>query len=291
MANDLSDQDFVLHQVILPLGISFITFQKIAFLIDVAGGRIKAFTLRDYLLFVMFFPQLIAGPIVHYGETMPQFHRATCRFDETLYAVGITLFCFGLFKKVVLADGMAAHVTPVFAYAASGARGDAAAVLAGGGRLHPADLLRLLGLFRHGLRRGAVLRGAAADQLRLAAQGHEHRRLLAALAHHADPLPDRLRLQPDDAGADPARGRRGACRCCAPATRTRSPSCTCSPSRRITTMLISGLWHGAGYTFILWGLLHGVYLVVNHLWRQYGPRPADGRGAGPRLRGSSRASR
>ena len=72
------------HQVILPLGISFITFQKIAFLIDVARWpRSKAFTLRDYLLFVLFFPQLIAGPIVHYRETMPQFERATCRFDKT----------------------------------------------------------------------------------------------------------------------------------------------------------------------------------------------------------------
>ena len=84
VANDLSGQDFVFHQVILPLGISFITFQKIAFLIDVAGGRIKSFTLRDYLLFVMFFPQLIAGPIIHYGETIPQFERASCRFDKTL---------------------------------------------------------------------------------------------------------------------------------------------------------------------------------------------------------------
>ena len=57
-------------------------------------------------------------------------------------------------------------------------------------------------------------------------------------------------------------------------------------------MLISGLWHGAGYTFILWGLLHGLYLVVNHLWRQYGPRPApaDPRGSRGRPR-SSRASR
>ena len=55
----------------------------------------------------------------------------------------------------------------------------------------------------------------------------------------------------------------------------------------VATMLLSGVWHGAGYTFILWGLLHGVYLVVNHLWRQYGPRPAEGRGR----RRSSRASR
>ena len=63
--DDLTGSDFVFAQVILPLGISFITFQKIAFLIDVAGGRVKDFTLRDFLLFVMFVPQLIAGPIIH----------------------------------------------------------------------------------------------------------------------------------------------------------------------------------------------------------------------------------
>ena len=120
VANDVSGSNFVLEQIILPLGISFITFQKIAFLVDIAGQRIKAFTLRDFLLFVMFFPQLIAGPIVHFREMIPQFHRATCRFDATLYATGLTLFCFGLFKKVVLADGMAAYVSPVFDLAAAG---------------------------------------------------------------------------------------------------------------------------------------------------------------------------
>ena len=62
-----------LTQIILPLGISFITFQKIAFLIDVHARRIESFTLRDYCLFVLFFPQLIAGPIVHFREMMPQF--------------------------------------------------------------------------------------------------------------------------------------------------------------------------------------------------------------------------
>ena len=168
VANDLSGEDFVFANIILPLGISFITFQKIAFLIDVAGGRIKSFTLRDYLLFVMFFPQLIAGPIIHYGETIPQFERASCRFDATLYAVGITLFCFGLFKKVVLADGMAAARDPGLRLRRHRRRGDAYPVLAGGGRLHAADLLRLLRLFRHGLRRGAALRHPPAAELRLA---------------------------------------------------------------------------------------------------------------------------
>ena len=88
--------------------------------------------------------------------------------------------------------------------------GDAHPGLARRGRLHPADLLRLLRLQRHGLRRGAVLRRAAAGQLRLAAPGPQHHRLLAALARDADPLPDGLCLQPAGAGADPAAGGAGA---------------------------------------------------------------------------------
>src|SRR5262249_28516087 len=104
----------------LPLGISFITFQKIAFLIDVHAGRVESFTLQDYCLFVLFLPQLIAGPIVHYPEMMPQFHRASCRFDQDNGAVGLTLLAFGLFKKVFIADSIAPLVTPIYEQAASG---------------------------------------------------------------------------------------------------------------------------------------------------------------------------
>ena len=105
--NDVFSANLILLHVILPLGISFITFQKIAFLIDVQAGRVKAFTFREYCTFVLFFPQLIAGPIVHYREMMPQFAAATCRFDKENFAVGLTLLFFGLFKKGVLADNIA----------------------------------------------------------------------------------------------------------------------------------------------------------------------------------------
>jgi len=94
--------------------------QKIAFLIDVHGRRIPSFTLRDYCLFVLFFPQLIAGPIVHYREMMPQFQTAQCRWDKLDIAVGLSLFVFGLFKKVVLADGISEYVSPVYETATSG---------------------------------------------------------------------------------------------------------------------------------------------------------------------------
>lgn len=118
--NDVFGAHLLLTRVILPLGISFITFQKIAFLVDVQAGRISRFTLRDYILFVMFFPQLVAGPIVHYREMMPQFHAAPCRFDPKDTAVGLSLFSFGLFKKVVFADSIALYVTPIYAAAGTG---------------------------------------------------------------------------------------------------------------------------------------------------------------------------
>src|SRR4030095_3627202 len=104
VANDVSGANFVLEQVILPLGISFITFQKIAFQVDVYAGRVKSFSLRDYCLFVLFFPQLIAGPIVHYREMMPQFHQVSGRLEGSNGAVGLTLFAMGLFTNVVIAS-------------------------------------------------------------------------------------------------------------------------------------------------------------------------------------------
>src|SRR5271163_3983393 len=118
--NDAFGTQMVLARIILPLGISFITFQKIAFLIDVQAGRVESFTLQDYCLFVLFFPQLIAGPIVHYREMMPQFHRVSCRFDKEDASVGLTLLAFGLFKKVFLADKIALIVTPIYDQATSG---------------------------------------------------------------------------------------------------------------------------------------------------------------------------
>lgn len=271
--DDATGADFVWKNVILPLGISFITFQKIAFLIDVAGGRIRSFTLRDYLLFVMFFPQLIAGPIIHYTETIPQWERVTCRFDKTLFAVGITLFCFGLFKKVVLADGMAADVSPIFAYAAAGG---------------PATLLQswlaavgftlqiyfdfsgysdmacgaaLLFGIRLPINFDSPLKATSIVDFWL----RWHITLTRFLTAYV--------YNPMALALTRARAARRL-----PMLRARDSHplaflhVLVFPT--ITTMVLSGIWHGAGYTFILWGLLHGIYLVLNHLWRQYGPRPA-----------------
>jgi alginate O-acetyltransferase complex protein AlgI len=93
------------REVILPLGISFFTFTQIGYLLDSYGGRVKERGLLSYMLFVTFFPHLIAGPILHNREMMPQFANSdTFRFRIENIAVGISIFSIGIAKKVLLAD-------------------------------------------------------------------------------------------------------------------------------------------------------------------------------------------
>ena len=100
---------WVVPSIILPIGISFITFQKIAFLVDAHRGLVRNFTLLNYAFFVTFFPQLIAGPITHHSEIMPQIGPAQRRDLTADLAVGISIFVVGLFKKVVIADSLAIY--------------------------------------------------------------------------------------------------------------------------------------------------------------------------------------
>jgi D-alanyl-lipoteichoic acid acyltransferase DltB (MBOAT superfamily) len=272
--NDVAGTHYVFENVILPLGISFITFQKIAFLVDVASGRVKEFTLRDYCLFVLFFPQLIAGPIVHYREVMPQFHAASCRFDPSTASVGLTLFFAGLFKKAVLADGISPLVTVIYRDAAAG---------------HPITMIyawmaavgftlqiyfdfsgysdmaigaaRLFGItlpanFNSPLRASSIVDFWLRWHMTLT-------RFLTAYIYN--PLSlwlTRRRM---------AKGLKGL------GGKNASPGAfiTVLMLPTLLTMCVSGLWHGAGYTFIFWGFLHGMFLTCNHLWivltRRYWP--------------------
>lgn len=119
--NQVTGADFMLPAIVLPLAISFFTFQQIAYLVDAWRGIRPETRLSHYLLFVTFFPQLIAGPIVHHREMLPQFMVAGAlqpRWHDL--AVGLTIFTIGLFKKAVLADGIAPYVAPVFDAAARG---------------------------------------------------------------------------------------------------------------------------------------------------------------------------
>jgi D-alanyl-lipoteichoic acid acyltransferase DltB (MBOAT superfamily) len=266
--NDVAGANLVLTQVILPLGISFITFQKIAFLVDVHGRRIDSFSMREYALFVLFFPQLIAGPIVHFRELVPQFQKLSGRIDREDVAVGLTLFVFGLFKKVVLADGIAAHVTPLYESAAAGAQVSLlpAWIAALGFTLQiyfdfsgysdmALGLARLFGVrlpanFDSPLKATNIIDFWLRWHMTLT-------RFLAAYVYNPLVLSLTRRRH--------ARGR--------PTLVGRSPGFSVfflllvMPT--LLTMFLSGLWHGAGYLFILWGLLHGVYLCINHAWRLY----------------------
>jgi alginate O-acetyltransferase complex protein AlgI len=280
--NDVFGANLILLHVILPLGISFITFQKIAFLIDVQAGRVKAFTFREYCTFVLFFPQLIAGPIVHYREMMPQFAAATCRFDKENFAVGLTLLCFGLFKKAVLADNIAPLVTPIYQHSA--AAGHTPLLLAwlaavgftlqiyfdfSGYTDMALGLGRFFGIklppnFNSPLKASSIIDFWLRWHMTLT-------RFLTAYIYNPLVLwltrRRAVKGRPGFGGRNPTAGA--------------FVSLLMVPL--LTTMFISGLWHGAGYGFIIWGLIHGVYLVINHGWRVYAAHRWRDRAAYARL--------
>jgi alginate O-acetyltransferase complex protein AlgI len=269
--NDLFGTGFVLTQLILPLGISFITFQKIAFLVDVHSGRVSHCTFREYALFVLFFPQLIAGPIVHYREMMPQFRAASCRFNDEDVSVGLSLFCFGLAKKLILADPLSGLVGPLYDHAAAGVPQSMieAWIAALGFTLQiyfdfsgycdmALGLARFFNIklplnFNSPLKARSIIDFWARWHVTLT-------RFLTAYLY----MPMTLALtRRRIASGQPALGLRdmgvGA-----------FISLLAVPT--VLTMLVSGAWHGAGYTFLLWGLVHGVLLCINHAWRMIRPR-------------------
>ncbi len=136
--------------IFLPLGISFFTFQQIAFLVDAHRGLTREYSFVHYCLFVSFFPQLIAGPIVHHGEVLPQFEeRRRLSIGSPQFAAGLTLLAVGLAKKAIVADSFAPAADALFEAAAQGAP-TLAQSLDRPPRLFAPDLLRLLGLLRHG---------------------------------------------------------------------------------------------------------------------------------------------
>lgn len=234
-----------LGQIILPLGISFFTFQQIAYVVDAYHGKTKEHDFVDYSLFVTFFPQLIAGPIVHHQQVLPQFKaEGVFRFQAGNVAVGVTYFVMGLFKKVVLADGVARFASPVFAAAAEGPVGFWSSwqgVLAYSLQIYfdfsgYSDMAVGLGrMFNIMLPQNFNSPYQAVSMIDFWRRWHM---TLSAF------LRDYLYI--------PLGGNR------------------LGELRRyvnvFVTMLLGGIWHGAGWQFILWGAIHGVGIVINHLW-------------------------
>ena len=206
--------DWTMAHIVLPLAISFFTFQQIAYLCDAYDGVAVEHDFGNYCLFITFFPHLIAGPITHHKEMLPQFsdpENFRPRWD--FIAIGATLFLIGLFKKVEIADRFSTVAAP----GVHGGRGQRSARpdrrMGRCARVHLAALLRFLRVHRHGDRaRDDVLHTPAAE-LQQSVQGAQHHRFLVALAHDADALPDGIHLQPDRRRDDAARVPRKGFRC------------------------------------------------------------------------------
>jgi D-alanyl-lipoteichoic acid acyltransferase DltB (MBOAT superfamily) len=252
-ANAVFGSDVALLYVVLPLGISFFTFQQVAYLVDVARSGVADRSFISYALFVTFFPQLIAGPIVHHGEMMPQFraHGAALRLDD--FAAGITMFAIGLFKKAVLADGVAPYATAAFAAAEAGETLDA--ISAWGGAL--AYTVQLY--FDFSGYCDMAVGAARLFGIRLPANFDSPYKATSIQDFWRRWHMTLSRFLRDYVYIPLGGNRRGAAR---------------RHVNVVLTMLIGGLWHGASWTFVVWGGLHGLMLALQGLWQAHGPRRA-----------------
>jgi alginate O-acetyltransferase complex protein AlgI len=255
IVDDVSGAQWPFLHIVLPLGISFFTFQKIAYLVDIHRGAAQPGRLLEFALFVFFFPQLISGPIVHHSEIMPQLRLLPKRYPEPRHyfddlAVGFTLMLIGLVKKVVIADQLAPGSSPVFELAAGGRTiGFALAIQAAlsfAGQLYfdfsgYSDMA--IGLARmFGIRMPANFNSPYQAQSIVEFWRRWHMTLSRFLRDYV---------------YIPLGGNRGG---------------TWRRYRNLmTVMLIGGLWHGAGWTFVIWGGLHGIYLLIAHIWQSKAP--------------------
>ena len=241
--NLVFDTKYSMLNLALPLAISFFTFQQIAFLVDSFKGHVKKQSFVNYLVFVTFFPQLIAGPIVHHKEMMPQFTNNENRsVNFTNIYLGIFLFSIGLFKKIILADTFAVWATNGF------------------------DVMTNLHLIE-----AWVTSLAYTFQLYFDFSGYADMALGAALLFNIK-LPYNFnspyksfnirdfwkkwhitlsRFLRDYIYIPLGGNRRGNFQLY---------------SNLFITFLIGGLWHGAGWTFIFWGFLHAIAIVIHRVW-------------------------
>jgi alginate O-acetyltransferase complex protein AlgI len=235
--------------IVLPVGISFYTFTQIAFLVDAYRGQVARYALPHYALFVTYFPHLIAGPILHHRDMIPQFERAESkRADPHLMLCGLIIFGIGLFKKTGLADGIQPLVSLAFGQAApsfdqawigalaytfqlyfdfSGYSDMAIGISLMFGIFLPLNFnspYKSASIIEFWRRWHMTLSAFLRDYLYIPLGGNRHGRALRYL-------------------------------------------------NLMITMLLGGLWHGAAWTFVAWGALHGFYLCINHAWSHFVPMP------------------
>jgi alginate O-acetyltransferase complex protein AlgI len=259
--------------IVLPLGISFFTFTQIAYLIDLKQEMAEPQGLLSYVLFVTFFPHLIAGPIIHHSEMMPQFsgeagndRRHGLRADDL--AVGITWFTLGLGKKVLIADRFGPIADYLyFAPHAYGAGATWVGTLAYAFQLYfdfsgysdmALGLARMFSLtfpfnFNSPYKAASIIEFWQRFHMTLTRYLNLY--LYNPMAMHMS----RRRIQ---------RGQKASKR----AQRTLSGFSQLIGFPILATMFLAGIWHGAGMQFLLFGLAHGMYLTINHAWRTFVPR-------------------
>jgi D-alanyl-lipoteichoic acid acyltransferase DltB (MBOAT superfamily) len=247
--NNLTGSYLVLPGIVLPLAISFFTFQQIAYLVDSYRKETTEYSALNYMLFVTFFPQLIAGPIVHHKEMMPQFEqRINVSMRYKNIAVGLFIFMMGMFKKVVLADTFAQWVNTGF---------DSGQTL----QLIDAWITSLSYTFQLYF----DFSGYSDMAIGIALLFNIHLPLNFNSPYKASSIQDFWRRWHmtlsrflRDYVYIPLGGNRA--------------------GRYLTyqnlflTFLIGGLWHGASWMFVIWGALHGGALVLHRLWQAMGAK-------------------
>lgn len=248
--NVLADTDIHLEKIVLPLAISFFTFQQIAYLIDTYKGETREYNFLSYCLFVTFFPQLIAGPIVHHREMLPQFAKNSLyKLNYRHLVIGLSIFTLGFFKKAVLADGTSEYVSLSFSLAESGVPLTFFAAWT-------SSLCYAFQLYFDfsgysdmaiGLARmfGIVLPMNFNSPYKAKNITIFWRRWHMTLSRF---LRDYLYI--------PLGGnRKGKVR---------------QLINLMLTMVLGGLWHGAGWNFAIWGGLHGSFLIIHNIWQKLG---------------------
>jgi alginate O-acetyltransferase complex protein AlgI len=256
--------------VVLPIGISFFTFTQIAYLVDCYEGKVRERNFVHYALFVSYFPHLIAGPVLHHGQMMPQFRRReTYRLDTDNVLAGLFNIAMGLAKKVLLADEFSQYASPIFDAARDGQ--------------HLGFVAAWIGALAYTLQIYFDFSGYSDMAIGLSRVLNISLPLNFNAPYKAASIVDfwrRWHMSLSQFLRDYLYVRLGGNRH--------------GPVRRyanlLITMLLGGLWHGASWTFIAWGGLHGTYLLVNHAWRgaasalpRSAPLAALGRWAGAAL--------
>lgn len=247
--SNLLDVTSPIDPIILPLAISFVTFQKIAYLVDCERGLVENHHFIDYLFFVSFFPQLIAGPIVHHRPLISQINSIQNPLfkDHNAIIAGLSFLGIGLFKKIIIADSLATYASPVFNLAMNTV---------------PSSEASWQAMFAYTLQLYFDFSGYSDMAIGLALlfgfklpinflSPYKSLSIIDFWRHWHITLSTFLR----DYLYIPLGGNRNG---------------KWLRMRNVwITMVLAGVWHGAGWTFLWWGILHGTLLLLNQIWQRF----------------------